>query len=153
MRNKTRGLSSAELLITIGIIASVIILFLPNFINVSKTGRTTAVTGLARSLNQFSNMIRSQYREVGGTPILTPSGVGSGSSSINVSGRVITVITTTGNPTADDKGLGIITKSLSAFKESYSPHTVMFSLNDSVKDCYVIYSDTTGKADAVTSGC
>lgn len=153
MKKTSSGISSSELLIIVAILGLLAYMLLPHYSNVTSNGRIAAVTSLAKSLNQYSYMVNSQYRINGGIPVQNSTGTNTNVAQVNVTGKAITVIGGLGYPTADVGGMGLLYQSLPAFKEVYDTHVVIFEFKDAIKNCNVVYNEMTGKATAVTTGC
>ncbi len=146
MKKSDNGFTFFQLIIVLVIIAVIAVLAIPRFINQTANARSAALNGLVDAINNATILAASQYH-------LNNVTTSNKNIAVNINGKMITVNSGTGFPTASDTGIGSILPSLSDYSVNYKDDIATYNFTKSIADCMVTYNAATGQAVATESGC
>jgi prepilin-type N-terminal cleavage/methylation domain-containing protein len=138
--NVRKGFTLIELLAVIVVLAILIVMAVPRYIDLQAKTRVASLNGLANAFNAAVVAVRgswnAQNRPAGGSVMLDTLSVST---------------TATGYPRALATGIGAVVD-VSAFTVVYTAPTATFAI-PSTTNCFVTYTETTGSSAVTSSGC
>ncbi len=146
MKELNKGFTFAQLIIVLLVIGIIAVLAIPRFINQTSNARIAGLNGLVEAINNATILSASQFHTLSSTS-------NKNLTSIIANKQTITVMPSTGYPTANETGIGLALPALSGFSVNYVSGTATYNFIKPIDNCSVTYNANTGQAIATTSGC